>query len=208
MTDNTRLQTVIDKFEIIETSNVLLSCRDAGDWSRLVNCFHPDARVTTSWFDGTAEEFAKASQNMMAGHHKKDTQRHTISNPRVTINGHRAVNEYYVILYQGRVMDGYEFDLTTWSVTLDLYEQRNGQWRICKRSNIYEKDRLEPHVPGAVPNSYYESLDLSGYPAEIRFHCYRNERSSGHKPKNLILKGSPEETAARQAAKDWLAAGK
>ena len=101
---------------------------------------------------------------------------------------------------------------------LDVGELSEGSEKFSKKNlfgslfhkdtNIYEKDRLEPHVPGSVPNSYYESLDLSGYPAEIRFHCYRNERSSGHKPKNLILKGSPEETAARQAAKDWLAAGK
>ena len=208
MSNANRIQTAIEKFEITQVSNTLLSCRDSGDWATLVSCFHPDARVTTSWFDGTAEEFAKASKNMMDGHHKKDTQRHTISNPRVTINGHRAVNEYYVILYQGRVMDGYEFDLTTWSVTLDLFEKRNDEWRICKRSNIYEKDRFEPHVPGSVPNSYYENLDLSAYPPAIRFHCYRNERSSGHKPKNLILKGSPEETVARKAAADWLAAGK
>ena len=58
-----------------QVSNTLLSCRDSGDWATLVSCFHPDARVTTSWFDGTAEEFAKASKNMMDGHHKKDTQR-------------------------------------------------------------------------------------------------------------------------------------
>jgi len=48
---------------------------------------------------------------------------------------------------------------------------------------------------------------LSRYPAAIRYHCYRNERSSGHAPKNLILKGSPEETAARKAAAEWLAGG-
>ena len=208
MSNANRIQTAVEKFEITQVSNTLLSCRDSGDWATLVSCFHPDARVTTSWFDGTAEEFAKASQNMMAGHHEKDTQRHMINNPRVTINGHRAVNEYYLTLYQGRTMDGYEFDLTTWSVTLDLYERRNGEWRICKRSNIYEKDRLDPHVPGSVPQSYYDGLDLSSYPQAIRFHCYRNERSSGHKPKNLILKGSPEEVAARKYAADWLAGGK
>jgi hypothetical protein len=207
MTDHARLQTVMDKFEIIEVSNVLLCCRDAADWSRLAQCFHDDARVTTSWFDGTAKEFAIASKNMMDGHHEKDTQRHMIGNPRVTINGHRAVNEYYVILYQGRTLDGYEFDLQTWSVTLDLFEQRDGDWRICRRSNIYEKDRMDPHVPGSVPQSYFDQLDLSRYPQAIRYHCYRNERSSGHAPKNLILTGSPEETAARKQAADWLAGG-
>ena len=208
MTENARVQAVMDKFEMIEVSNVLLSCRDAGDWERLAQCFHADARVTTTWFDGTAQEFAGAAKNMMDGHHPTDTQRHMINNPRVTINGHRAVNEYYVTLCQGRTMDGYEFDFQTWSVTLDLFERRDGNWRICKRSNIYEKDRMEPHVPGSVPQSYYDQLDLSRYPVAIRYHCYRNERSSGHAPKNLILKGSPEEQAARKHAAEWLAGGR
>ena len=70
---------------------------------------------------------------------------------------------------------------------------------------IYEKDRMDPHVPGSVPQSYFDQLDLSRYPKAVRFHCYRNERSSGQIPKNLILKGSPEEKAARKTADEWLA---
>jgi hypothetical protein len=202
--DEARLQAVMDKFEIIENSTTAAHCRDAGDWPGLAACFLPDARVTTSWFNGTAREFAERSSRMMAGHHPGDTQRHSISNPRVMLKGHRAVCEFYVILHQGRTLDGYEFDFQTWSVTLDLYEKSNGAWRIARRMNIYEKDRMDPHVPGSVPPSYYAQLDLARYPAAVRFHCYRNEKSSGEAPKNMIVKGSPEEKAARQAAAEWL----
>jgi len=197
----------MDKFEIIEVSTVLLCCRDSGDWQRLAQCFHPDAQVTTSWFSGSARDFVKQATSMMAGHHPTDTQRHVMSNPHVTLKGDRAVCEYYIILHQGRTMDGYEFDFQTWSVTLDLFEKRNGTWRITKRSNIYEKDRMDPHIPGTVPQSYFDQLDLSRYPAAIRYHCYRNERSSGQVPKNLILRGSPEEKAARKEAEEWLLGG-
>lgn len=207
MTDHARIQAAADKFEIIENSTNTLHCRDSADWNNLAQCFHDDAQLTTSWFKGTAREFAEQSRNMMAGHHATDTQRHRMGNPRVTLNGNRAVCEFYVILYQGRTLDGYEFDFQTWSVSLDLYEKRNGVWRICSRSNIYEKDRMDPHVPGSVPQSYWDSLDLSKYPAAVRYHCYRNEKSSGHAPKNMILKGSAGEKAARKAAGEWLAGG-
>lgn len=196
----------MDKFEIIEVSTVLLCCRDSGDWERMGQCFHPDAQVTTSWFSGTARDFVTQSRNMMGGHHPTDTQRHVMGNPRVTLKGKRAVCEYYVILYQGRTMDGYEFDFQTWSVTLDLFEKRDGAWRVAKRSNIYEKDRMDPHIPGAVPQSYFDQMDLSRYPAAIRYHCYRNEKSSGRPPTKLILKGSPGEKAVRKEAAEWLAA--
>jgi hypothetical protein len=59
-----------------------------------------------------------------------------------------------------------------------------------------------------VPPTYFEQLDLSRYPAAVRFHCYRNERSSGHAATNMIVKGTPEENAARQAAAEWLAGGR
>lgn len=205
MSGDRRLQAMIDKFEIIENSTNALCCRDAGDWAGLAACFLPEAWVTTSWFEGSAREFAEQSSRMMAGHHPGDTQRHVMSNPRVRVRANRAVCEYYVLLHQSRTLDSYEFDLQTWSVTLDLYEKRDEAWRIARRFNLYEKDRMDPHVPGSVPASYYEGLDLARYPPAVRFHCYRNERSSGRAPKNIILRGSPEERAARQAAEEWLA---
>lgn len=204
MNDTERLQAIIDKFEIIENSTVSFCCRDTGDWDQLAACFDPEAPITTSWFNGTAREFAEQSRNMMEGHHPGDTQRHMMGNPRVTLNGERAVCEYYLILYQARTLDGYEFDLATWSVTLDLYQKKNGKWLIVKRRMIYDKARMDPRTPGAVPQSYYDALDLSRYPAPVKFHCYRNEKSSGHAPKNMILKGSAEERAARADAVAWL----
>jgi hypothetical protein len=202
---NEHYQATIDKYDIIEVSTVSFCCRDTGDWDKLAQCFDPEAPITTSWFKGTAREFAAQSKSMMDGHHSTDTQRHMMANARVTLNGNRAVCEYYLILHQGRTLDGYEFDLQTWSVTLDLFERRDGAWLICKRKMIYEKSRMDPRMPGSVPPSYFEQLDLSRYPAAVKFHCYRNEKSSGHVPKNLILKGSPEEKAARLEAEQWVA---
>ena len=98
MTDLVRLQGAADKLEIIENSATSFCCRDTGDWDRLAACFDPQAPITTSWFKGTAREFAIASKRMMDGHHASDTQRHRMGNPRVTINGTRAICEFYVIL--------------------------------------------------------------------------------------------------------------
>ena len=208
MTDNARLQAVMDKFEIIENTTVSLCCRDTADWTRLGECFHPEAHITTSWFNGTAREFVEQSRNMMDGHHTGDTQRHLMGNPRVTIKGNHALCEFMLILFQGRTLDGYEFDFETWAMVLDLYEQHGGVWLISKRSIIYEKGRMDARIPGAVPQSYFDQLDLSRYPAPVKFHCYRNEKSSGRTPDKLTLKGTSEEAALRKAAAEWVAGGK
>ena len=207
MSANNKIQAMIDKHEIIEVSTNSRWCRDSGDWAGLVLCFHPDAHVQSSWFSGSPSEFGQQSKEMMAGHHPKDVQRHVMGNPRVALKGQRAVCEYSVILYQHRVIDGYEFDLTTWSVSLDLFEKRDGQWRISRRITIYEKDRMDPHNAAEVPESYFARMDPSGFPTAIRYHCYRNARSGYPPSANLVLKGTSQEEVVREEAVAWLAGG-
>jgi hypothetical protein len=206
MARNSRNQAVIDKFEIIEVATVSRWCRDTGNWARLVEGFHPEANVETSWFSGTPEQFAEQSKHMMAGLKPTEGPRHIMGNPCVILKGDRAVCEYYIILYNRRSIDGYEFDFQTWSTCLDLFEKRAKSWRISKRFTIYTKDRMDPYKAGEVPDSYFARMDLSSYPAAIRYHCYRNERNRGKLPsQSLILNGTPEEEAARKEAAEWLA---
>ncbi len=205
MTETTRNQAVIDKFEIIEVSTVSFCYRDAAAWDRLAECFHPDAWVNSSWFAGPAREFIEQARKRMGGYHPTNIQKHIMGNPHVTLRDNRAVCEFYIILYQRRMIDGYEFDLQTWSTFIDLFEKREGTWRIAKRTPIYEKDRMDPYKPTEVPDSYFAQMDLSRYPSAIRYHCYTNERRTGRVPSaNLVLKGSPEEEAIRKEAEEWL----
>ncbi len=205
MSEETRLEAAADRSEILEVSMISLCCRDSGDWDGLLNCFHPDASIITSWFSGNAHEFIEGSRDMMGTHHPEDSQKHFAGNPRVQVRGDRGVCEYYLTLHQRRTMDGYEFDFSTWSSGLDIFERRAGEWRISGRTNTYEKDRMDPHKPGEVPDSYFQEMDLSPYPKALRYHCYRNARSSGSPPtEDLVIEGAPKAAAAREAATRWL----
>ena len=108
----------------------------------------PDATLTTSWFSGTRDEFVEAAKKMKTS---PDTparaRKHTVTNPWVRLAGLRAAAEHDLILYQRRLIDGVELDFTTWSRVLALLEKRDGAWRIWKRTNIYEKDRMDPYKP-------------------------------------------------------------
>ena len=205
MTENTKMLDIIDKFEIIEVISKLFRCRDSGDWEGLAECFHADARLNTSWFSGSAQEFVEKAKKRRADWHSTESSKHVMANPCVTLKGDRAVFEYHLNLQRRNVIDGYEFDLQTWSTCLDLFEKRDGKWRAVKRTPIYEKDRMDPYNPAEVPKSYYAQMDLSRYPAAIRYHCYSNEKKSGNPPSaNLVIKGTPEEEATRKEAKEWL----
>ena len=205
MSDDSRLCEAACKLEMMEVSMFSHVCRDAGDWDDLLNCFHPDADIITSWFMGNAHAFITESRNMMDGHHPDDSQKHMAGNVRVRVNGERGVCEYYLTLHQRRTMDGYDFDFSTWSSVVDLFECREGSWRIIKRTMVYEKDRMDPHKPGEVPASYFESMDLASYPRALRYHCWRNEKFSGSPPSdNLVMEGTAKAQAIREEARRWV----
>ena len=205
MSDEARLRAAADKLEMMETSMLSHVCRDAGDWENLLDCFHPDAKIATSWFSGGAREFIEESRRMMSGHHAGDSQKHVAGNARARVSGERGVCEYYVVLHQRRTLDGYEFDFSTWSSVVDLHERRDGRWRIASRAMIYEKDRMDPHKPGEVPASYFEAMDLAPYPRALRYHCWRNEKFSGRPPgENLVIEGTGEARRVREEARRWV----
>jgi hypothetical protein len=183
--------------------------RDRGDWDELVDCFHPDARITTSWFEGNTHEFIEGSSKMMVSHDPSDSQKHFAGNPRVITNGEdRALCEYYLTLHQRRRIDGYLFDFQTWSSTVDMFEQRDNTWRVLGRWNIYEKDRMDPHKPGEVPERFFKEMDLTPFPEALKYHSWRNARGSNEMPpKGLVIEGTELAKAIRAAARTWLDGG-
>ncbi|MBT7486941.1 MAG: SnoaL-like domain-containing protein [Rhodospirillales bacterium] len=204
-----RLEEAADRSEILQVSMYSLVYRDRGDWDELFDCFHPDAQITTSWFEGNAHEFIEGSSKMMGSHDPADSQKHFAGNPRVITNGdNRAVCEYYLTLHQRRRIDGYLFDFQTWSSTVDMFELRDDTWRVLGRWNIYEKDRMDPHKPGEVPMSFFEEMDLTPYPEGLQYHCWRNARGSSEMPsKGFVIEGTERAKDTRAAAQRWLDGG-
>ena len=200
-----RIQENADRSEIKDVLSVVNYARDAGLWEEWRQCYHPDASLTTSWFSGSRDEFVDAAKKMKIARHPGESQKRTVTNPWVRLAGARAVGEHDLILYQRRLIDGVELDFTTWSRVLALLEKRDGAWRIWKRTNIYEKDRMDPHKPGEVPASYFEAMDLTPYPKALRYHCWRNEKFSGSPPSaNLVMEGTEKSRAIREEARRWV----
>ena len=206
MNQEQRIKACLDKSEIKDVVTASFFCRDSGPWDVLRDCFHPDAVVSTSWFTGSPAEFVKQSEKKLnAAHEKGERQKHVITNPFIRINGNRAVTEVDLILFQRRIVDDIKMDFTTWSRSLLLLEERNNEWRIIKRDNIYEKDRMDPYKPHEVPESFYASIDLEGFPPAIGYHCWRNAKSGSRPAPNIVTKGSESEQEVREAAEKWLA---
>ncbi len=179
--------------------------RDAGDWQTLAACFHDDAMIHLSWMSGPAEDFLAGSKLMAANKKPGAHTKHQIVGSWILVNRARAFARCHVNLFSRAEIDGYEFDFQAWFRFLDRLERRDGAWRIVERTAVYEKDRMDPVVPGSVPDSYFAGLDLSPFPPQIRFLSYRHSRTGNVSAPDQIFASSDEAAALQRACEDWLA---
>jgi hypothetical protein len=178
--------------------------RDSDDWETLAGCFHDDATIHISWISGPAKDFVARSRTMAAARKPGEHIKHVISAPWIQVNRDRAFSRCHANLYIRMNLDGHEFDLQSWLRFFDLLEKRDNVWRIVKRTAVYEKDRMEPVDPRGVPKDFFTNMDLSAFPASVKFLCYWLLRI-GHSPViNIISVYSDEERALRDEADVWL----
>ena len=177
--------------------------RDGGDWDALRNCFHPDGTITVSWYSGPASGFVDRSMAMGKERRPEERSKHLLGNMRAEVNGDRAILEADTVITVREFIDGHLFDFASHARFYHLVEKRGGEWRILQANCIYEKDRLEPVIPGSVPASFYDQVDLSGPDNGFAFMKFRQTKKGRAIPK-VPMAGSAEETALREAAKRWL----
>jgi hypothetical protein len=83
--------------------------------------------------------------------------------------------------------------------------KHKGDWKIFRRTAIYERDRMDPADPNGVPDDFYEAMDLARYPKQLRYHLWRNDVLGSPPVKNLCLRGSEREKEVREEARKWIA---
>jgi hypothetical protein len=169
-------------------------------------CFHSDGTITVSWYSGPASGFVDRSKTMGKERRPEERSKHLIGNMRADVNGNRAILEADTVITVREFIDGHLFDFASNARFYHLVEKRDGVWRIVQANCIYEKDKLEPVIPGSVPASFYDQVDLTGIESGFAFMKFRQTKKGRTIPK-VPLAGTPEEAALRAAAKAWLKGG-
>src|SRR6266853_1649738 len=120
--------------------------RDALMWDRFRTVWHDDGRMMATWFQGTADEFIKVSQE---GYERGVRILHFLGGSSVDIAGARAIAQTKMTINQRASVDGVVCDVVCTGRFYDFFDKRGGRWAIVRRQPIYEKDRLDPVEPGA-----------------------------------------------------------
>jgi hypothetical protein len=205
MVDQRRLQDSIDRSEIINLIGKSVLTRDSAMWEQLAECYHSEAEFTSSWFRGKPKDFIKAASDQMAlSRSAGGEQKHMTGNHWIEIEGDHAISESDLILFMRTTINGVELDVSTFSRRLQLFARENGEWKIFRRWVIYERDRMDAADPTVPPASYYDHEALAKYPRQIRHHLWRNDFLHSPAEKQIVIRGTPEEAAAREQARLWL----
>lgn len=202
--DSTLAHRMAEERAVCRVLQVWAYSRDQGDWDALRNCFHPDGTITVSWYSGPASGFVERSMAMGKERRPEERGKHLIGNMRAEVAGNRAVLEADTVITVREFIDGHLFDFASNARFFHLMEKRNGEWRILHANCIYEKDRLEPVIPGSVPASFYDQVALSGPDNGFAFMRFRQTKKGRTIPTGLPLAGSAEEAALRAEARQWL----
>lgn len=104
--------------------------------------FHPDGWDDHGSFAGPVEGFIDW---VMKLHLEGFTwTSHEITNSHIEFSGDTARGETYVIATLRFEQEGETFDLVGHGRYLDLFEERDGRWKILKRRAVVDATRTEP----------------------------------------------------------------
>lgn len=172
--------------------------RDIGAWDSLRGLFHPDARITVSWFSGLATDFVAASARMGGSDFRT---KHVMAAPVISFSpsGCRAVSETNaVVVAENRRLS---LGAVTHNRFIDRIERRAGRWGIVDRAGIYDFSSFT--FPLGIP----ETIDRDAvvrFPAEYAPLAYLLEASGFQVHGTFAVKGSESEREIRSSASRWL----
>ncbi|MEI7949082.1 MAG: nuclear transport factor 2 family protein [Gammaproteobacteria bacterium] len=174
--------------------------RDLGFWNRMRDCFHEDAEVSISWFQGLGHDFVSASRGMAE---RGMLAKHRLGPVLVTLNGGRALATLSAIIDIPTEIEGKQFTLCAHSLLIYRVSKRQGVWRLSSFEVIYRRDEFIPAILGQTAN--LPESQLAGYRPSYRNLCY-SLHLKGYQPSNDLAGEDRPETVKAIFANiyDWL----
>ena len=173
--------------------------RDALMWDRFRTVWHRDGQMWATWFQGSAEEFIKVSQE---GYARGVRILHFLGGSSIDIAGERAIAQTKMTISQRANVDGVVCDVVCTGRFYDFLERRKRRWGIVLRRLIYEKDRMDPVDPAA--RLQLDQSLLERFPIGYRHLAYLQTKI-GYKVKdNMPGLDGPEVEALYAGGAEWL----
>jgi hypothetical protein len=150
-----RLARLADREEILDLVRRERFARDQRHFGVMRDCFHPEAHVRSSWYDGTAEDYVAATREWME---RPGNGKHWVFPAFVQTEGDRATVESPAMIFNRILLDDVEVDFHVFSRFFSRVLRREGAWRLASFEVIFERDIMRPVKPTDVMPIDWEVL--------------------------------------------------
>jgi hypothetical protein len=173
--------------------------RDARMWDRFRGVWSGEGRMMATWFQGTADEFIRVSEE---GYAKGVRILHFLGGMSIDIAGDRAIAQTKMTISQRGAVEGVVCDVVCTGRFYDFLDKKDGRWGIVLRQPIYEKDRLDPVDPAAALK--LDQALLMQFPVGYRYLAYMQARIGYNVKKDMPGLDGPEVEALYARGRGWL----
>lgn len=170
LNQDARITQMLDRVEIQELVRRERFARDQQHWEVMRDCFHPDAHIRTSWYDGNATDYIPATRKLMA---MSPYGKHWVLSGFTTVMKDRATVESPAMIYNRIALNDVEVDFHVYCRFHSRVERWQDQWRLLSFEVIFERDTLKPVDPAqALP---FDPKELDAYRPSYRFLSHIQE---------------------------------
>ena len=199
---DSRLQSFLDREELFDLVRRERFARDQRRFDVMSDCFHPDAYVRTSWYEGQGgEAYVEATRTFMA---KVGNGKHWVFPAFALVFGDRATVESPAMIFSRTQLDGVEVDFHVFCRFFSRAVRVDGVWKLLSFEVLFERDVMKPVNPSEnlpVDWSRLETLRQS-----YKFLAWIQQSRGVVVNPNLLGDDRPNELAAFHAGEDrWLA---
>jgi hypothetical protein len=188
-----------DRAQIRELTENWALWRDAGDWERFATLWHPAGRMEATWLQAGYRDFIEASRT---GFDNGVRIWHFLGGHTCEVAGDRAVGQTKMTITQRASVEGEPCDVVCTGRFYDFLQRYEGRWTLRLRQPIYERDRLDPVRPGAVPA--LDHARLAALPEGYRHLAYLQQGLGFDVKLDMPQLTGPQTEALYARGRAWL----
>lgn len=154
---NRRLLDMLDREELFDLVRRERFARDQRRFDVMRDCFHDDARVRTSWYDGRGgAAYVEATRKWMES---ASTGKHWVFPAYARIVGNKATVESPAMIFNRAKLAGIEIDFHVFCRFFSRAVRDDGVWKLLSFEVLFERDIMRTVNPAEVLPVDWAMLD-------------------------------------------------
>jgi hypothetical protein len=203
-TDDVRLQDHLDCQMLFDLVRRERFARDQQRFDVMAACFHRDAYVRTSWYDGIGgDAYVEASRKWMSN---TGNSKHWVFPAFAKVQGNRATVESPAMIFNRAKLEDVEIDFQVFCRFFSRAVREDDEWKLSSFHVLFERDVMAP-----VFSSDQLPVDrtlLDTMRPTYKFLTYIQRSRGIQVNQELLGDDRPDELAAFHVGEDrWLSSG-